>query len=116
MGKMSKCSLKSPCGKLVGVCTATTCCSQDRDHLLMQYGSLYECAIETREQMMGARLLDASDIVMLNRRVQWTEDGIRMSPDPRHVKDIIEGVGLEGTKLADTPTIVSQSGVCQDLQ
>ena len=52
---------------------------------------------------------DASEIIMLNRRVQWTEAGIRISPDPRHVKDIIEELGLEGAKLADTPMIVSQS-------
>ena len=32
-----------------------------------------------------------------------------MSPDPRHVKDIIEELGLEGAKSADTPMIVSQS-------
>ena len=52
---------------------------------------------------------DASEIIMLNRRVQWTEAGIRISPDPRHVKDIIEELGLEGAKPADTPLIVSQS-------
>ena len=46
---------------------------------------------------------------MLNRRVQWTEAGIRISPDPRHVKDIIEELGLERAKPADTPMILSQS-------
>ena len=45
---------------------------------------------------------------MLNRRVQWTEAGIRISPDPRHVKDIIEELGLEGAKPADTPMIMSK--------
>ena len=29
---------------------------------------------EKREQMMGVRPTDASEIVMLNRRVQWTEE------------------------------------------
>ena len=33
-----------------------------------------------------------------------------MSPDPRHVKEIVEELGLEGTKPADTATIVSHSG------
>ena len=47
---------------------------------------------------------------MLNRRVQWTEEGIRISPNPRHVKEIIEELGLEGAKRADTPIIVSQWG------
>ena len=41
---------------------------------------------ETREQMMGARLTDAIEIVILNRRVQWTEEGLRISLDPRHVQ------------------------------
>ena len=62
-----------------------------------------------REQMLGAGPKDASEIIMLNRRVQWTEAGIRTSPDPRHVKDIIDELGLEGAKPADTPMIVSQS-------
>ena len=64
---------------------------------------------EIREQMLGAGPKDASEIIMLNRRVQWTEAGIRISPDPRHVKDIIEELGLEGAKPADTPMVVSQS-------
>ena len=64
---------------------------------------------EIREQMLGAEPKDASEIIMLNRRVQWTETGIRVSPDPRHVKNIIEELGLEGAKPADTPMIVSQS-------
>ena len=51
---------------------------------------------ETREQMMGARPIDASEIVMLNRRAQWTEEGIRISLDSRHVKDIIDELGLKG--------------------
>ena len=59
--------------------------------------------------MLGAGPKDASEIIMLNRRVQWTEAGIRISPDPRHVKDIIEELGLKGAKPADTPMIVSQS-------
>ena len=64
---------------------------------------------EIREQMLGAGPKDASEIIMLNRRVQWTEAGIRISPDPRHVKDIIEELGLEVAKPADKPMIVSQS-------
>ena len=67
--------------------------------------------LATREQMMGAEPTDASEIVMLNRRVQWSEEGIRISPDPRHVKEIVEELGLERAKPADTPMIVSQS--CQ---
>ena len=59
---------------------------------------------------MRAKQTDASEIVMLNRRVQWTEEGIPISSDPRHVKEIIEELDLDGAKFADTPMIVSQSG------
>ena len=64
----------------------------------MQYGSFHENC-ETREQAMGARPTIASEIVMLNRRVRWTGEGIRISPDLRHVKEIIEKLGLEGAIL-----------------
>ena len=110
MGKMSMCSFKSPCGKLVGVVHGD-------DNLLAGPRSLVDAArktlrkrYETREQMMGAGPTGASEIVMLNRRAQWTEEGIRVSLDPRHVKEIIEELGLEGAKPAGTPMIVSQSG------
>ena len=87
MGKMSKCSFKSLCGKLVGVGHGDDILLAD---LLMQYGSLYEIATRHKKQMMGPRPTDASEIVLLNRWVQWTEEGIGISPDPRHVKEIIE--------------------------
>ena len=52
--------------------------------------------------MMGEGQTDASEIVMLNRRVQWTEEGIRVSPDPRHAKEITEELGLEGAARCHT--------------
>ena len=110
MGKMSRCSFKSPCGKLVGVVHGD-------DILLAGPRSLVDAIRksprkrqEKREQMMGVRPTDASEIVMLNRRFQCMEKEIRISPDPRHVKEIFEELGLEGAKSADTPMIVSQSG------
>ena len=70
MGKMSMCSFKSPCGKLVGVVHGD-------DILLAGPRSLVDAArkslrkrYETREQMMGAGPTGASEFVMLNRRVQ----------------------------------------------
>ena len=83
MGKMSKCSFTSPCGKLEGVVHGD-------DILLAGPRSLVDAVRmslrklqKTREQMMGARPID------------WTEEGLRISRDPRHVKEIIEGPGLE---------------------
>ena len=43
---------------------AMTSCSEDRDHLLMLCGGLHHSAV--REQMMGARPTDASEIVMVS--------------------------------------------------
>ena len=59
--------------------------------------------------MLGAGPKNASEIIMLNRNVQWTEVGIRISPNTRHVMDIIEELGLEGARPANMTTIVSQS-------
>ena len=64
---------------------------------------------ETREQTVGAGPDGASEIIMLNRRVQWKEKGIRISPDPRHVKEIIEELCLDGATPGDTPMIMNQS-------
>ena len=73
---MSKCSFKSPCAELVGVvhgddillATPRSPVDAIRNSLRKRY--------ETREQMMGVGSTDASDIVMLNRRVHCTEEGI----------------------------------------
>ena len=94
-GILSKCSFKSPCGKLVGVVHGDDILLSDQDHLLMRCGMLYGNAMR-----------------YVNRcweRDQKMQAGIRISPDPRHVKDIIEELGLEGAKPADTPMIVSRS-------
>ena len=100
-GKMSKCSFKSPCGEVVGVVHGD-------DILLSGPRSLADAVrksprkrYETREQTMGAGPDDANEIVMLNRRVQWTEEGIRISLDRGHVKEIIEELVLDGANPAD---------------
>ena len=109
IGEMSKCSFKSPCGKLVGVVHGDDILLSGPRSLVDAVRNSLRKHYEIHEQMLGAGPKDASEIIMLNRRVQWTEAGIRISPDPRHVKDIIEELGLEGAKPADTPMIVSQS-------
>ena len=109
IGEMSKCSFKSLCGKLVGVVHGDDILLSGPRSLVDAVRNSLRKRYEIREQMLGAGPKDASEIIMLNRRVQWTEAGIRISPDPRHVKDIIEELGLEGAKPADTPLIVSQS-------
>ena len=104
---MSKCSFKSPCGKLVGVVHGDDILLSGPRSLVDAVRNSLRKRHEIREQMLGAGPKDASEIIMLNRRVQWTEAGIRISPDPRQVNDIIEELGLEGARPADTPMIVS---------
>ena len=88
MGKMSRRSFKSPCEKLVVVVHGDDILlAGPRSLVGAARKSLRKC-YETREQMMGAGPTDASEIVMLNIRVQWTEEGIRISPDPRLVKSL----------------------------
>ena len=103
MGKMSKCSFKSPCGKLVGVVRGNGILLAGPRSLVDAVRKSLRKRCGTREQMVGARPTDASGIVMLNRRVQWTEEGTRISLEFRHVREIIEELGLEGARCADTP-------------
>ena len=98
IGEMSKCSFKSPCGKLVGVVHGDDILLSGPRSLVDAVRNSLRKHYEIREQMLGAGPKDASEIIMLNRRVQWTEAGIRISPDPRHVKDIIEELGLCGSQ------------------
>ena len=44
---------------------------------------------------------------MLNRKVLWTSEALRLAPEPRHVKDIVEELGLTQAKPADIPMPVS---------
>ena len=51
-------------------CTATTSYCRDQDHLLMQYGSLYESATRHENRRWERDPMMRDEIVMLNRRVQ----------------------------------------------
>ena len=82
IGEMSKCSFKSPCGKLVGVVHGDDILLSGPRSLVDAVRNSLRKRCEIREQMLGAGPKDASEIIMLNRRVQWTEAGIRTSQDP----------------------------------
>ena len=73
MGKMSRCSFKSPCGKLVGVVHGDDILLAGPRSLVDAVRKSLRKRCETREQVMGVRPTDASEVVMLNRRVQWTK-------------------------------------------
>ena len=51
----------------------------------------------------GSKDVDHS-IVILNRLVTWTDKGIELEADPRHVALLIQEVGCEGSKVS-TPLV-----------
>ena len=42
---------------------------------------------------------DDNEVTVLNRVVRWTEDGIEMEADPRHVDIVCRDVGAKGAKV-----------------
>ena len=72
IGEMSNCSFKSPCGKLMGVVHGDDILLSGPRSLVDAVRNSLRKRYEIREQMLGAGQKDASEIIMLNRRVQWT--------------------------------------------
>ena len=44
----------------------------------------------------------AEELAILNRKVQWVKEGIRLAPDQRHTAEVIEELGLGASKPVDT--------------
>ena len=63
---------------------------------------------------MSGRSGEPRELVILNRRVQWTDDGLRMAPDDRHLKDLIDELGLGGASHVDTPMPVTQRNMDEE--
>ena len=75
MGKMSNCSFESPCGKVVGVVHGDDILLSGPRTLADAVRKSPRKRYETREQTVGAGPDGAKEIIMLNRRVQWKEEG-----------------------------------------
>ena len=55
---------------------------------------------------LGPEVHDEKEIRILNRVIQWTEEGIWYEPDPRHAEIIFKDLGLiEGSKALSTPGV-----------
>ena len=52
---------------------------------------------------------DLKDIVILNRLLRWTNDGLEHGPDPRHVELMISQLGLQDAKAVTTPGVKASS-------
>ena len=45
---------------------------------------------------------------ILNRTVRWSSRGLWIEADPRHVKEVIKALGLEGASPALTPGVAAK--------
>ena len=52
---------------------------------------------------LGPDKHDQKPITILNRCVEWRNDGIYYEPDPRHAEKIIEEMGVQGSSPGVTP-------------
>ena len=60
---------------------------------------------------LGPEAADNKSIRLLNRVIEWTEDGISYEADQRHAEIIVQELGLsENSKSVNTP---SQKQVCE---
>ena len=71
IGEMSKCSFKSLCEKLVEVVHSDDILLSGPRSLVDAVRNSLRKRYEIREHLLGAGPKDASEIIMLNRRVQW---------------------------------------------
>ena len=65
--------------------------------------------LEIEWDILGAASHLSKSTTLLNRVVEWREDGIPWEPDPRQVERIVKDPGLVGGKHAVTPGILEHS-------
>ena len=71
--------------------------------LLAELQKQYELKLRAT---LGPDAHDDKDVRILNRVVQWTQDGITYEPDQRHADIVVRELGLAKAKGVSTP------GVC----
>ena len=63
---------------------------------------------EIKTQMIGEAADLDKQLQILNRTVRWSSRGLWIEADPRHVKEVIKALGLEGASPAPTPGVVAK--------
>ena len=107
IGAMSKCVFRSECGKLVGTMHGDDVLMAGPRSVIEKPRSSLRKRYETREQMISGRIGEPKELVILNRKVQWAKEG-------RHAVEVIEALGLSGSKLVDTPVCVTTRDLTED--
>ena len=67
-----------------------------------------EKVFQLRTQRIGGRRGLDRELTILNRRVRWTPQGYEIEADDRHVKEVLEGLGLERSNSVATPAVAQK--------
>ena len=59
----------------------------------------------TTQPRLGPGPEDASECVVLNRVIRWTQDGLEYEADPRHVEELVAECGMADTNSVATPGV-----------
>ena len=70
---------------------------------------LLEGSFEVSSEIIGPEPGDKSEVKLLNRIVGYESWGIRYEPDPRHVEEIIEAMGMKEASSVCTPGVKDQA-------
>ena len=69
---------------------------EDAEWLIRKVKEKYEI----KTQMIGEATDLDKQLLILNRTVRWSSRGLWIEADPRHVKEVIRALGLEGASPA----------------
>ena len=77
---------------------------EDAEWLIRKFKERYEI----KTQMIGEAADLDRQLQVLNRTVRWSSKGLWIEADPRHVKEVIRALGLEGASPAPTPGVAAK--------
>ena len=77
---------------------------EDAEWLIQKFKERYEI----KTQMIGEAADLDKQLQILNRTVRWSSRGLWIEADPRHVKEVIRALGLEGASPAPTPGVAAK--------
>ena len=79
---------------------------EDAEWLIRKFKERYEI----KTQMIGEAADLDKQLQILNRTVRWSSRGLWTEADPRHVKEVIRALELEGSSPAPTPGVAAKGG------
>ena len=114
IGVMSKCAFRSECGRVVGTMHGDDVLMAGPRSVIEKVRKCLRKRYETREQMISGRDGEPKELVILNRKIQWRKEGIRLAPDQRHAAEVIEELGLREAKPVDTPVCTTMREMTEE--